>query len=262
MTGAGLARAPAGRLARWLDERGCAAATRVITDSQANASYFTENLGVPAHQIAPVYVGCDEELFVSSPAPSRSDSRCEVFYYGSFLPLHGTETIVEAAASAAPGAQNPLYPGREWSRFQNRSAADSALGLDNVTLTGWLPTGQLPRYIAAADVCLGGHFSKVPKASRVISTKTFQFVAMRRATVVGDNVATRELFVPGEHVCAVPMADPAALAQAVRRLADDPRLRARLADGGYAVYSEHLTTDAISRSLLAVVSEALCASAS
>jgi glycosyltransferase involved in cell wall biosynthesis len=89
----------------------------------------------------------------------------------------------------------------------------------------------------------------VPKAGRVISTKTFQFIAMRKPTIVGDNVATRELFVHGEHIYAVPMGDPIALAEAISELADTPALREHIAGGGYTLFQEKLTVRAIADGL-------------
>jgi glycosyltransferase involved in cell wall biosynthesis len=100
----------------------------------------------------------------------------------------------------------------------------------------------------------------VPKAARVISTKTFQFVAMKKPTIVGDNPATREVFVPGEHVWAVPMGSPEALAEAIRILVDDQALRQRIAAGGYDVFQQRLTTRAIAEQLAPVLEETVRAS--
>jgi glycosyltransferase involved in cell wall biosynthesis len=111
---------------------------------------------------------------------------------------------------------------------------------------------QLPQYISRASVCLGGHFSLLPKAARVISTKTFQFLAMRKPTIVGDNPATRELFTPGEDICVVLMGDASALAQAIETLADDPGLRQRIALGGYNVVQK-VSTFSIGERLAAII---------
>jgi glycosyltransferase involved in cell wall biosynthesis len=127
------------------------------------------------------------------------------------------------------------------------------LSLSNLELIGWIPLEQLPNHIALGTICLGGHFSTIPKATRVISTKTFQFIAMQKPTIVGDNPATRELFTPGEHVWAVPMGDPEALAEAIQTLADDIELRRRLANNGHRVFQERLTTQAIADQLATIM---------
>lgn len=255
-------RSPAGRLARWLDRRSCQVAAHIITDTHAHARYFQETFGTSKHQLTTIYVGCDEELFRPSDQISPGSQRFEVFYYGSFLPLHGTDVIVQAAALLRDRPEIHFTLGGDGPRRASVQQMIADKSLDNLDLVGWIPLEQLPAYIAPASVCLGGHFSTVPKAGRVISTKTFQFVAMRKPTIVGDSPATRELFVAGEHVYAVPTNNPAALAEAVRILADDDALRQRIATGGYKVFKKRLTTRTIADQLASVIENVLCGSAS
>jgi glycosyltransferase involved in cell wall biosynthesis len=253
---------PMGRLAHWFDRHGCQVAARVITDTQAHALYFTENFGVPVDKIGAIYVGCDESLFYARDDVPAIPERFEVFYYGAFLPLHGAEIIVQAAALLRDRPEIHFILGGDGMRHAAVQQLVSDLALTNTDLVGWIPLEHLPDYIARASICLGGHFSTVPKAARVISTKTFQFVAMRKPTIVADNPATREVFVHGEHVYAVPMGDPVALAEAIEALADDAALRQRIASGGYELYQQRLTTHAIAEQLVPVIQEASCASVS
>lgn len=255
-------RSPIGHLARWLDRHSCQVATRVITDTQAHARYFAKTFGIPRHKLETVYVGCDEKLFYPHSRGPTDSKRFQVFYYGSFLPLHGTEIIVQAAALLRNRPQIHFTLGGDGLRRAAVERMIADMALTNIDMVGWIPLEQLPAYIARASICLGGHFSTVPKASRVISTKTFQFVAMRKPTIVADNPATREIFVPGEHVYAVPVGDPAMLAEAIRALADDAALRHRIARGGHEVFRQRLTTRAIADQLGPIIEGALCVSAS
>lgn len=251
-------RSPAGRLAWWLDYRSSQVAARVITDTQAHALYFKQAFGVPGDKLAPVYVGCDEVLFSPRDEAPVDPQRFEVFYYGAFLPLHGTDVIVQAAALLRdrPEIHFTLGGDGPCRAAVQRTIAESRL--TNIDLVGWIPLEQLPDHITRASICLGGHFSTVPKAARVISTKTFQFIAMCKPTIVADNVATRELFIPGEHVCAVPMGDPAALAEAIRILAADPVLRDRIAFGGYQVFQQQFSIRATAARLVPIIEKVIC----
>jgi glycosyltransferase involved in cell wall biosynthesis len=210
--------------------------------------------------VVPVYVGCDESLFFPRDDVPGGRRSFEVFYYGAYLPLHGTEVIIQAADRLRSRRDIHFTIGGEGMRFAavQRMAAD--LALPNVELVGWIPLETLPDYIARADLCLGGHFSRVPKAQRVIATKVFQFMAMAKPTIVGDSPAIREILTHSEQVWAVPMGDPEALAGAIRILADDPVLRHRIATGGHQIFRERLTKEAIARQLAPIVMEALCAS--
>jgi glycosyltransferase involved in cell wall biosynthesis len=250
-----------GRLAFWLDRRSCRGASHILTDTQAGAAYFQQTFSLDPSRFSTVYVGCDETIFYPRLQENRTGSRvCEVFYYGAFLPLHGTEVIARAAALLSRRSDIHWTIGGDGPGFARVRQLVSDLGATNVTMPGWIPVEELAIRIAAADICLGGHFSTVPKAGRVISTKTFQFLAMRKPVIVGDNRATRELLAPGRHALAVPMGDPVALALAVETLADDSTLRGRLAEAAYELHCRSLTTSAIAEQLAGILQTTLSSS--
>lgn len=251
-----------GKLATWLDRYSCKVVSHVITDTQSDAEYFHKNFDVPVDKISPIYVGCDEGVFYPREISLDDESVFEIFYYGSFLPLHGTEVIIQAAALLKARPEIHFTLGGVGAKYDLIVDMVSAMGLENVDLIGWIPLERIPNYIARADVCLGGHFSIIPKAGRVISTKTFQFLAMRKPTIVGDNAATREFFTDGINVLAVPMGDSESLAEAIIRLSDDQVLRGRIAGGGYRVFTQRATTGVIAEQLLKIVEEMLCVSVS
>jgi len=245
---------PPGRLAYWLDQRSCRVSSQVITDTSAGTRYFQRTFSLDPNRFSTVYVGCDETIFYPRVQGKGTGCRpCEVFYYGAFLPLHGAEVIIQAAALLGRRSDIHWTIGGDGPAFARVRQMVSDLGVTNVEMPGWIPVERLADHIADADICLGGHFSTIPKAGRVISTKTFQFLAMRKAVIVGDNEATRELLTSGQHALAVPMGDPAALAQAVETLADDPAQRHHLSEGGYELFRQKLTTAAIAQHLAGIV---------
>ncbi len=89
------------------------------------------------------------------------------------------------------------------------------LNLNNVKFTERVPYNDLPKEIATADLCLGGHFSNSPKAKRVISIKSFEFTACKKPIILGDNLATRELFIDSKKTIFCKMNDEKALAEAI-----------------------------------------------
>lgn len=246
-----------GRLAYWLDLKSCEKATLVVTDTLANAQYFIQKMGISAEKLRVVYVGCDESLFYPR-SEAESSSHCEVFYYGSFLPLHGTDVIIQAAFLLKDRQDIHFTIGGDGFTFLKMEQAVKRLGLRNIDLVGWIPIEQLPTYIARASICLGGHFSTIPKAGRVISTKTFQFIAMRKPTIVGDNEASREVFVSGEHVYAVQPGNPQSLAEAICLLMDNWELRQRVAEGGYNIFGQRFATSVITQKLSQIIKEIKC----
>jgi glycosyltransferase involved in cell wall biosynthesis len=172
-----------------------------------------------------------------------------VFTYASFLRLHGIEHVVRAA-ERLKSHQDILFTIAGDGPYRSRMEGLARdLGLQNVCFPGWMPFDQLPARIADADLCLGGHFSKVPKAGRVIATKTFQFLAMGKPTVVGDTLANGEVMTHRREAYFCPVADPHALATAILELRDDPALRRQLGENGLALYRQRFTVGAVARAL-------------
>lgn len=250
-----------GRLAWGLDSRSFRSSTHIMTDTDANGEYIARTFDIPRKKISTVYVGCDETLFYPRRKARTDERRFEVFYYGSFLRLHGVDVIVEAAALLRDRPEIHFTLGGDGECRRDIEGKIRRLALTNVDMPGWIPLRQVPEYINRASICVGGHFSTVPKAARVVSTKTFQFVAMQKATIVGDNAATREIFEPGKHVLATPMGNPEALADAICTLVDNPTLRRRIALGGYEIFEQRLSTQRIATQLVAIVEDISCASA-
>ena len=123
------------------------------------------------------------------------------------------------------------------------------MGADNIRFIDWLPYEQLPIEIAQADICLGGHFSDIDKAKRVIAGKTFQFLAMKKPVIVGDCVGNRELLTNRKNAIFVTMADAGALAEGILELKLNEGLRERIAVDGYKTFMEKCNIDAIGAEL-------------
>jgi glycosyltransferase involved in cell wall biosynthesis len=235
------------RLLRWEQDL-CQRADRLVADTPAHADYFASVLGVAADRINVIYVGADEALFRPAAVAHDSHGPVEALFYGSFIPLQGPQTVVEAARLYQGPAvrwvllgQGPLRPACE----------AAAQGLDNLTFEDWLPYAQLPERIQRADILLGV-FGATPKADRVIPNKVFQALACgkpvvtRAASAYPDSL--REVADSG--LAWIPAGDPQALADQVARLAADPALRASLGRAAARTTQAHFTESAIRQQLV------------
>jgi glycosyltransferase involved in cell wall biosynthesis len=233
-------------------------AERVLFDTSAQASYFRATCGVPASRVRSVFVGANEDLFNPSVPPDQPQAGgFRVFYYGTYQPLHGMDTVVSAALLLKDQREVQFrIIGRGQEYPSTRRLADES-GLTNVHFQPPVPYSALPAAIASADLCLGGPFGSTGKARRVITGKTFQFLAMGKPVVVGDTLANRELLTPNESACFVPLADPPALADAIRSLRRDEDWRQRLAEAGNARYRARASEAVIGLQLSRIVEEVL-----
>ncbi len=246
-------RSAAGRLAFWLDRTVCRLADRVLLDTPQHVRYFADTFALPPDRFAVLPVGCNEDLFRPAPLPPPG-ATTRVLYYSSYLPLHGVETVVRAAARLTAHPLHFRLIGKGQAYNQVRQLANT-LGLQNVTFVPPVPLTQLPAEIAAAGICLGGHFGNTPKAGRVVPGKIYQILAMARPLVAADTPANRELLSPGETAFLCPPNDPDALAEAILHLHHDSALRHRLAKGGRALFQAECSETVITARLRDIVRE-------
>lgn len=236
-----------GRLAFWLDQMACRLADLVLLDTQHHVEYFAHTFDLPPDQLEALPVGCNEELFYPR-SSSRRDGTTLILYYSTYLPLHGVETVVRAAAllDAESVHFRLIGDGQDYGRV--RRLADH-LGLKNISFIPCIPLDALPGEIAAADICLGGHFGRSDKAGRVIPGKIYQILAMARPLIATGTPANRELLTHGETAYLSPPADPQALASAILTLHRDSALRGHLAARGRSLYVERCSEAVITEHL-------------
>jgi len=243
----------AGKFFYWLDKYSCVQADCILLDTAAHIDYFTDTFALPRGKFHPLFVGADESIFFPREV-MREDGKFRVFYYTAYLPLHGTECIIQAAAKLREHDEIEFViigGGTEHKKI--RSLAQS-LGTVNIRFIGWLPYEQLPLEIAQADICLGGHFSDIDKAKRVIAGKTFQFLAMKKAVIVGDCEGNRELLTDRQNSFFVRMADADSLVNAILELKNNLTLREQIANGGFRTFLESCSTAAIGEKLRLIMS--------
>jgi len=224
----------------------------VLADTSAHARFYEEEFGVSPRKIRVLPVGFDEDVFQMSPLP---DNRAHptVLFYGTYLPLHGVETIVAAAALLRRSPVRFMLVG-EGQTYEAAKRMAAALPDDLVAFHPVVSLRDVARLLAEADIVLG-IFGNTPKASMVVPNKVFQALAVGRPLVTADTPAIRELFTPGEHLLTVPPGDAASLASAIERLLADASLREGLAHGGCAYARSRFDSRSIGERLAAILRE-------
>ena len=207
----------------------------VLADTGAHAEFYAKEFDVDAEKVRTLYLGYDDTVFGRLPERER-DGAFRVLFYGSFLPLHGTEVIVEAARLLGPGVRFTIVGGGQTKEEFRRRAS----GLeDRMEQIDGVPERELPRLIGESDAVLGV-FGTTPKAGMVIPNKVYQSMACGRPVVTAGTPAIDEIFRPGEHLLCVPPGDPESLAGALDELRGDRRRAIELARrGGNLVREEY-----------------------
>src|SRR5262249_34004665 len=157
-------------------------------------------------------------------------------FVGKRIPLHGLETILEAARLAPELRFRVVGSGQLQKLVETRPP--------NVEHVPWVEYERLAGELHRAG-CALGIFGTSAKSARVIPNKAFQALACATPLVTADAPAARELLADGESALLVPPGDAEALAAALRRLAGNPDIARRLSEGGLAAYRGHASEDVL-----------------
>jgi glycosyltransferase involved in cell wall biosynthesis len=215
-----------------IDRLNSVAASVVLFDTQGTLRYFVENLGFNSKKGRVVYVGAETDLFAIQPPRLKRDGQVRVLFYGTFIPLHGIDVILEAAERLKHSRPDITFQlvgdGQERSRLMVQA---ERLQLANVSFgPRKVAYQELPQVIAGADICLGV-FADRPKTRRVVPHKAFQSAACGRVLITADTPAIREVFNDGAAVLVQPGCAED-LAQSITALADNESLRCHVAMKG------------------------------
>ncbi len=220
------------RLLAW-EQKLFAQADLLLADTRCHADFFCDTLGVSRERVRVVYVGAEESCFY--PAAERAPHvPIEVLFYGSFIPLHGVQTLVEAARiyQGVPVRWHLLGHGPE-----REACRQAAAEMPQLVFEDPIPYASLPSRIQRADILLGV-FGTTRKASRVIPNKVFQSLAAGRPVITRMSEAYPEAVQESEACALIPAGDANALATMVAAWASQP---ARLAERGrqaHALYQQ------------------------
>lgn len=200
-----------GKLLKSYDKFLCKISNIILVDTNTHKEYFKQEFN--ADNIDYLYVGCDKNLFKPSKI-KRNAKETIVFWYGYANPLQGVDIILKSAKLLEKENKKIIFRliGPIKKKYSNLI---KELNPNNIEFTNFIPYNQLPAEINQSDICLGGHFSNIDKAKRVIAGKTYQFIACNKPTIIGDNQANRELFDEKGIIHFVKINDENALAQKI-----------------------------------------------
>lgn len=228
------------RMLKWIERRAYVCADRLVVDTPQNARFLCSLFKLPSTKLVAIPLSIDELHFKCTPY-QPTPGTCRVLFVGTMVPLHGIETILEAASllsertdihfkligdgQDAPSVELRLrthMPQLEWER-------------------AWQPSPRIAAEISSADICLG-IFGAGDKAQRVCPFKIYAYAAMGRAIITGETDWLKETTnrLSDEPFANVPVNDAEALAAKIVQLTDDPALRTKLAASSREYYQTHL----------------------
>lgn len=159
-----------------------------------------------------------------------------VLYIGAHGICHGLTAVAEAAGKLTGEPVHFSFVGEGATKAELAQRV-AQLGLDNVTLQPGVPREEVPRLLAASDICLVP-LRNVDIFSSFIPSKTFEYLAAEKA-VVGSVRGEPGDVLRASGAVVVEPEDVSGLADAIRDLASDPRRRDAMGKQGRQYVLEH-----------------------
>ncbi len=232
------------RLIRWLEWLACRWPNLLICDTQAYVDWHVKTHGLSPDKFRLVPTGADNRIFKPDLTGFQNLLGLNVLYYGTFIPNHGVETIIEAAnlLKAQPNIHFELIG--DGPTKANAQQLAQHYGLKNVSFIDWLDQTALSQKVAEADILLGV-FGTTPQSLMTIQNKIYEGLAMKKAIITGDSPTIRETFRHQEHLYLVERCQPTALVEAILTLQANPKLRSHLAEMGHTKVAREFTVAAL-----------------
>lgn len=230
------------RLLRRLESTACRMATWVIVDTDLNARHMVRELALDPSRVIALPLSIDEQTYEHR-VYECTRHRCTVLFIGTFVPLQGVDVIARAARLLRHRHDiriRLIGSGQCANQVRDILALDPGANVEWVTQ--WMDGCELAREIRDADICLG-IFGTGEKTRRVWPLKNYSYMSVGRALITGDTPCARHLGGLAEEApfLVVPTGDPAALADAISTLADDPQRRRALAAASRRFFEAHLS---------------------
>jgi len=242
------------KLLHFVDKMSCRLSDQIIFESASLVDYYINEFHADPKKCRVLFAGADEEQFV--PIFFKPQEKTfNVLFFGTFIPLHGVDVIVEAAKILANHKDIVFRfcgDGQMKNSLEKRSQKHN---LTNIEFLGFVDKKILLKNIQESDVCLG-IFGTTEKASQVVTSKVIQILASQKPLISRDSDPIREIGLKnGENCILIPKNDPQELANAILDFKNNPKKRQEVSIAGYQLYKNYLSMEKSGKKLLQYISE-------
>ena len=204
----------------------------IVTISEKVKDEYVKQ-GVPAERILVRPSAVDLALFDN--VPGKTDARKYLgidvhknvaMYVGHLYRHKGVQYLIQTA-KVLPEVDFIIVGG--WAKDRERLMTQ-AEGIKNITFIEHVPNGQVPLFLAAADVLLLPNSMAHPEATITSPLKLFEYMAARRPIIASDIPAFRGILNHGRNAFVVKPDSPEAIAEGVSAVCVDKTLAFQLAE--------------------------------
>ena len=246
------------RLLWFGDKYSCAVSDKVILDTNEHIKYFCQEFGLNRQKFDRVFIGADGDILKIKEEEGRENRRLfEVLFYGTYIPVHGIDYILKAAAileSKDSDIEFTLIGNGQ--TYNEMIKLNEQLQNKNCRFIDFINQEELLQRIYYCNVCLG-IFGSTPRAKRAIPNKVFDAISMKKPVISSKTAATTELFKDKINILYSKIADEEDLAEKILLLKSNNQLINSISENGYRLFLNKLDPKSIGKVVLIIINTSL-----
>jgi len=229
-----------GKLTYWIEKRSLEKANYVIVDTNKLIESLSNMYNVSPDKFVRVPLTINEENVVKKEV-ERYKEEFTVLYVGSYIPLHGTEVIIEAARILQEQDEELFFlmigQGPDHAKCK---ALVEKYHLKNIEFKGFMTLEELNYYYNAADINLG-LFSTGERANSVVLNKTNDSFRVGKPHLTLETDAMKEAFSNNEDIFYTKDNSPETLANRIVEIKNDKPLLEKVGENALKSYDDKLS---------------------
>lgn len=214
--------------------------SHVLLESNAQTDFVHRLFLVPRKKLSRSWMGVDEKVFFRD-AQVKKDKKFTVLFRGRFLPESGILTVIETAKKLEDKDVQFLIIGHGFMYREVNALMDKLKPKNIELISERLPENELRERMLGAHISLG-QLANHPRLSRTLPAKLYESLALGLPYLTGRNAGILELLKEDETCIATEPGNPDDLAKKILYLRDNPRILQKVAENGYQLYKEKLTS--------------------
>lgn len=236
-----------------LDFFACHSADLIMLESNKQIDYFNKLFLIAKKRCFLALTGVDEEIFFYQPKIKKFD-QFTVIFRGRLLPEAGTEYAVIAAKKLEnKNIQFIIHSfGQELKKIQE--LIDKLKPVNLKLITKFLPNDQLRELMQKSHLSLG-QLSAHERLNRTIPHKAYESLALKLPYLTAKNPAIMEILKENETCLTFKSANTDDLAAKILWAKKNSKKLNTIAERGYNLYLEGMTSEILAQKLLNKISE-------
>ena len=233
----------------------------IILDTYSHIKFFHHKFKIPIKKFRRILVGAQDDIYFPLNIKKKNDDKFIIGYWGTFIPVHGVEYIINAAKILEKENDIKFVLIGKGQTFNENKELAERLKIKNIEFIPKVffasnELNKLPELIAKFDLGLG-IFGKSNKTIQVIPNKVFEGNAMRLPMISCDSPAIRELFTHEKDILLCDRAHPESLAHEILKLKNNKELRENIKKNAYNIFINFCSINALAFKLVNILEKIL-----